>query len=288
MPLSNYQASYNGLTWGPGTDIQLAGIEGLTALPEIRGGDVVKPRRDGVDPGLNFLGQRVVILDLEVFAPKVLPFATVLAQIATAFQSVNDPNDQQPMEFLLPGWSESRRITGRPTKAGYPIDVNYQFNKVPVAVEFTCADPLIYGSTLKSASAGLPSPTAGLTFPVTFNVTFGASTGGSFTVTNNGTYLSPPVFTITGPVTNPRLTFTSTGAFFALNIALGASDVLVIDMGKRSVTLNGTASRLNTIVSGSSWFGFPTGTWSIGVSSSDASPVAALFTANWRDAWGFM
>ena len=47
-----------------------------------------------------------------------------------------------------------------------------------------------------------------------------------------------------------------------LNITLASTDSLVIDMGARTVILNGVASRYNTIVTGSSWWTIPPGTWS--------------------------
>jgi len=284
---SNYQGEFNGLIFGAGTDVKLASIEGLRQMPEVRSGDVPKSRQAGSWAGLDELGERIIVLELEVFAPSV-PFENVIAALALAFQPIRDPANQKALGFLLPGWSEQRILYCRPTKGGLPIDEWYQFNRGEYPVELTANDPLIYSNSLHSASAGLPSPTAGLTFNVTFDATFGASTGGSMQVTNLGNYITAPVFTITGPVTNPKVTFTSSGQYMLLNLTLGPSDTVEIDMGNKTITFNGTASRNNTIAQGSSWFGFPPGTWSIGVASADSAPVAAIFTATWRDAWGLM
>ncbi|MGE0399948.1 MAG: hypothetical protein AB7T06_24750 [Kofleriaceae bacterium] len=284
--MPDYQGSYNGLAFGAGTDVQLVSIDGLRALPEIRSGDVPRSRQDGSWAGLNFLGERIFTALFEVFAPSQ-PFETVVAGVATALQNISDPNLQLPFDFQVPGWAEPRRVICRPTKGGTPINVPYVFHRAQIPVEFTANDPLVYSSTLRQASAGLPSPTAGLTFPVTFPVTFGASTGGSMSVTNAGNYITAPVITITGPVTNPTVTFVASGQFMTVNITLGPSDVLVIDMANRSVMLNGTASRYNLVTTGSQFWGIPPGTWSIGVASTDSSPVAALFTVTWRDAWGW-
>lgn len=283
---TNWQGAFNGLSFGPGTDVQLSKIEGLRALPGIRSGDVPKAQRAGSYAGLDFYDERIFTVDFEVFAPSQ-PFESVVSGLANALQIISDPTLQLPFEFLLPGWVESRRLLCRPTKGGTPIDEWFQFNRAMIPVEFTANDPLIYSSTLHSASAGLPSPTAGLTFPVTFPVTFGSSTGGSIPVENVGNETTAPVITITGPVTNPTVSLTATGAFIKLNITLSASDTLVIDMGARTVLFNG-ASRLNTIVTGSSWWGIPKGAYSIGVASTDSAAVAAQFTVQWRDAWGWM
>lgn len=284
--MTDYQGTFNGLAFGPGTDVQLTNIDGLRGLPSIRSGDIPRPRQDGSWAGLNVLDERIVVLDLEVFAPSA-PFETVLAGLGTAFGNISDPDAQLPLEFALPGWAEPRQLLCRPTKGGVPIDQWFQFNRAAIPVELTANDPLIYSTTLHSATAGLPSPTAGLTFPVTFPATFGASTGGTINVENLGNYLTPPVITITGPVTNPTVTFTASGQFMKLILELGPSDEVVIDMGARTVILNGTASRANTIATGSSWWGIPPGAWSIGVGSSDSAAVAASFTVSWFDAWGW-
>lgn len=284
-----YDGTFNGLTWGPTHSLQLgpAGYgTGLRSLPQIRSGDQAKARQNNYWAGLNVLGERIWVTTFDVFSPSIST-ETLLAQVSAAFQNIADPRAQLPFEFILPGWANSRFLTCRPTKANIPVDLNYQFGVVEIPVEFTANDPLLYSSVLKTASTGLPSPTAGLTFPVTFNVTFGASTGGSMSVTNAGNYITAPVFTITGPVTNPAISFPATGQFFTVAINLIVGDTLVIDMAAHTVTLNGTASRYNLVTTGSSWFGIPPGTWSIGVASTDSSPVAALFTTTWRDAWGF-
>ena len=286
--MANYQGSYNGLNFGAGTDVQLVQIEGLRDTTSQATGDTPLPRLDGVAPGINTLGERVLVLTFAVFAPTAA-FETVISSIATAFQPISNPNNLHVLQFQLPGWASPRQVTGRPGHGGLPIDANFQYNVAEsFAIELVCPDPLVYDSVLQTNSAGLPSPTAGLTFPATPNFVFGASTGGSFQVTNLGNYNAPFQITITGPVTNPLITLGS--LFLGFNVTLGASDSLVIDTHPtlHSATLNGTASRAGTIKTGSSWLTLPPGVSTLGVASSDSSPVAAVFTGAWRNAWGFM
>ena len=284
--LSSYQGYTNGLAFGAATNVQLQSIGGLREA-NVQSGDIPLPRLDGAAPGFNPFVERTLTLTFQAFNPTV-PFETVLEAITAAFQPVADPAGLQLLKFLLPGWPSARQVMGRTTKGAIPIDTNYQYNVATVAVEFTCPDPLIYNSLPMVASSKLPSPTAGLTFPATPNFVFGASTGGSFQLTNNGNYPAPMVFTIYGPVTNPVLSLGSLSLGFAL--ALGASDVLVIDTHPqvRSATLNGAASRAGLIITGSTWLQLPIGTSSIGVASSDSAPVAAVFQGSVADAWGFM
>jgi hypothetical protein len=288
VSLSPFQYAYNGLTFGAGTDVQVSGIPvGLRDLPPVRTGDVPKSRQHGVIAGKNYFADRVIQYKVEVFAPRSHTFEQTVASVSAAFPNVTDPAFLLPLSFNLSAeWSEARQVWCRPTKTNVPIDPTYGVQHMVGMLELRAPDPLIYSLTRHSVSAGLPSPTAGLHFPVTFPATFGASTGGSMVAVNAGTENTYPVVTITGPCTTPSVSLASTGQFLTVSLTLGASDTLVIDMGARTITLNGTASRANQIVTGSSWWGLPPGSNTIGVSSQDSASVAALFTCAWYDAWG--
>ncbi|TIH34978.1 phage distal tail protein [Subtercola vilae] len=278
--------SYNSLIFGAGTDIQLIGETGIRMLPATRSGNTPRGRQDGSNAGLNFLSERVVTITLSVTVTSQNPFQTVLANMAAAFQPVSDPTQLQTLQFMYPGWVTPRQLTGRVTNAGFPVDIDYNFNKVNAYhVEITCPDPVIYDSVLQAKTTSLPSPVSGLAFPVTFPASFGSSTGGYLPISNAGNYPTSPVFVITGPVSNPTLLNSATGQFFRLNLTLGATDALVIDMGAKTVVLNGTAARFNAVATGSSWFTIQPGTWTVGVASTDSAIVAATFTAQWRSAW---
>ncbi|UFU14641.1 phage tail family protein [Curtobacterium sp. C1] len=284
--LNPYQGTSNGLTFGPGTDVQLVSIDGLRDTTTVNQGDVQLPRLNGAAPGTNTLGERVLVLTFAVFAP-VAAFETVISNIATAFQPMSSPNALQPLQFMLPGWLSARQVKGRTTKGAIPIDTDFQFNvERAIALEFTCPDPLIYDTVVQTQSTGLPSPTAGLTFPASAPFVFGASTGGSLQFVNIGNVPGPMVMTITGPVTNPILRIGN--LYLGFNITLGASDVLVIDTAAHTATLNGTAARANLVMAGSSWLQVPPGTVTVQVASSDSAAVAATFTGTFSSSWGFM
>jgi hypothetical protein len=79
-------------------------------------------------------------------------------------------------------------------------------------------------------------------------------------------------------------------ATLKFNITLGSTDTLVIDTspGVHSVTLNGTASRNNTIAGGSTWFVLPPGSSTIGFASTDATQVSGTCTVQFRNAWSWL
>ena len=283
--LRYYTSNFNNLTFGPGTDIQLVEIDGLRSM-KTRTSDQTYPEEDGALPGIDLLDERTLTYKLQIAAPQTMTVEDALQACASAFQVIRDPAGGLPLQVILPGWSEPRQLTARPINNDIPVDVNYTFGFIQFSVQFACADPLIYSTTQHTASTGLPSPTAGLSFNVTFPAAFGASAGGSVVVTNAGNYATRPVITITGPCINP---YVSNGTdFMQFDISLAASDVLVIDMAAKSVVLNGSASRYNTVTTGSAWWGLAPGDSTFTFSSGDGSHVAATATVQWYDAWGMM
>ncbi|MFJ3878074.1 phage distal tail protein [Streptomyces sp. NPDC090077] len=151
----------------------------------------------------------------------------------------------------------------------------------------TAYDPRRYSTTLQTQSTGLPSVSGGLTIPVSLPISLTSSiTGGAFTLINDGSIDTRPVFTISGPAVNPIVVCThpdgSTDQLtYSATLVLG--DQLVIDTDAHTVTLNGTVSRRRYL----------SGTWpEIGPSSSlavqwsaTAYDAAALLTGTCRSAW---
>lgn len=287
MSLAPYQLSYNGLVFGAGRDVQLVSVTGLREAPATRGGDIPKPRRHGSYGGLTLFGERIVTLTLGV-SVTVASFEQVVSGMAAAFANISDPAGLLPLQFnLSPAWTSARQVIGRVTKAGYPVDLDYQYQRLKaIPVELTCPDPLITDTATQSVSAGLPSPTAGLAFPVGFPVGFGASVGGSFQVVNNGNEALPPVWTFTGPVTWPTLTMGAYTLTFQLTLAAG--DTLVVDCAANTAVLNGSASRAGTVATGSTFFFIPPGGATVGFSSVDSTQVAGTVTGSPPvAAWGW-
>jgi hypothetical protein len=188
VALSNFQYSWNGLTFGAGTDIQIVKEEGLRSLPATRSGDINRPRMDGAFAGLNFLGERIVTLTLAVTTTLTNPFETVVANVTNAFQPTFDPTAQSVLQFQYPGWSTPRQVTGRVTAAGFPTDVNYSFHRIAsMPIQITCNDPLIYDSQLSTVTNSLATSGA---FPLT-TLTANASAGAtSLTVASNAGFVA--------------------------------------------------------------------------------------------------
>lgn len=151
----------------------------------------------------------------------------------------------------------------------------------------TAADPRRYATVLQSDSTGLPSTTGGLSFPITFPITFTSTTvSGKITLVNQGSVGTRPTLTITGPVAGftvvaARPDGSTTQQTYS--DTLNAGDVLSVDSGARTVTLNGSVSR-RRYLSGQ-WIEIPPGsqidlTW-----TSPSYDPSALLAGTCRSAW---
>jgi hypothetical protein len=285
-----------GTVVGAGTNVNIVSITGLRDLGGLRTSDQPRAQSDGTYPGLNQLGERAVqiVWDVTLATGGV---ESALQTLAAAYQNIADPGSvcmtagdylrqqasvgtNKPVSMLqiqLPNRTYPFYLFGRPTKYNPPIDLNYQYGKIQIATEWSSADGVIYDGHVVSASAGLPSPTSGMSWPASFPWTFGSSSGGSFSLNNTGAYPAKPFFVINGPISYPVLTNTNTGAFMALDIPLASGDVLTVDHQAGVVTYNG-ANRNNVVRVGSSFFTCAPGNSTIQITSGDSVTVTGTAT----------
>lgn len=153
----------------------------------------------------------------------------------------------------------------------------------------TAADPRRYSTALQSQSTGLPSVSGGLTFPITFPITFATtSTGGSFSLVNDGSIGTRPIFTITGPVVEPVIVAERPDGStmqLAYSDTLGVGDTLVIDCDAHSAVLNTTTGRRRFLSAQPSWPEIDPGS-SLAIQWTASSyDSAALLTGTARSAW---
>lgn len=124
--------------------------------------------------------------------------------------------------------------------------------------ELVSADPRLYSATEVSASYDPEEEGfGGLFFPLEFPLDFGVDdTSSRLTVDHEGTVPTPPVFVVTGPVTNPIIDNETTGlSIHTTETELASGDTLTFDVASRNVILGGTTSRPDLIdVVPTDWF----------------------------------
>ncbi|NUQ95297.1 MAG: hypothetical protein HOY79_01600 [Streptomyces sp.] len=130
------------------------------------------------------------------------------------------------------------RRSGRVTET-YPT-----LRDVTFAIGLVAPDPRKYGTARRSLPIGLlpPAPGGGITVPFTVPFTMNqASPPGTAIVTNAGSFQTPPVAVVTGPVAGPTLTnLTSNQTVSWSGLTLRSGDVLAVDFLNRQAFVNPT------------------------------------------------
>jgi hypothetical protein len=274
-PASNYVMAFNGFLFGgPGQGVQVLEIDGLESLPDLRTQDDIRGYQDGMFTGRDFLSGRYVTFRLQIMNDSANTMQTYLAQLKSNL--VPQQQGTGVLQFQLPGRS-LQRLNARVRKRNIKLDPEYVYGRSEAMVEFFCADPRIYDDALITAALNPTSQVGRVynrVYPLLYN-TIGSGGVGSTTVTNSGNVTVFPTFTLNGAMTNPIIVNSSTGQYLSLNITTSATDTIVIDPDLRSITYNGLPAR-NLLINGSSWFGLPAGSTTIGIISSTASTASSL------------
>lgn len=189
-----------------------------------------------------------------------------------------------PFNFAHPGVNQ-RTVFVKPL--GVRFDLEALRGTGQVDVQFMCQaeDPRIYDSALQTVNvaAGVPI-TNGISFNLGFNFGFGApaSPDGSI-VTNGGNRPAPALITLTGPVTDPVIYNDTTSSTLSFSIAVASGDYLVIDLGNRTIKLNGSVSRRGALLE-PDWFLLEPGDnfMRYRATAGGATPASVAFRNAWR------
>jgi hypothetical protein len=235
-----------GLLLGPGTPYEIAG-EGLTGwedLPEFDTSDADRPTAHGAWPGARYAKPRKIGGQLWV-----LPEAAgdpALSLIRTLRRALSLRDEERWLAVRLHG--ECLAARARVSQRVLPADRTYALQGVGrAAVQWQADDPRRYTADGQTASTSPPQAEPGLSWPLAFPLNFGRATStGDVGAENTGSAPTHPVITFGGACTNPTVTDRTTGRRLRYVIALAAGDLLVVDTGAGTVTLNGTASRRHT------------------------------------------
>lgn len=227
-----------------------------------------------------YLGSRPITLAGTVTAPDRVTLEGALEQLRSAASLT----DTTVVVYELTG---SKQVTVR--RSGKPL-VAYVTDRIATySVLVTAGDPRRYSTALQTGTTALPSTTGGLAFPVTFPITYSATTvAGQVNAANSGSMDTRPLLTITGPVVAPTVSALypdGTVRQLIYSLDLGTGDVLAIDTDARTVLLNGSVSRRRFLTVSGGWPTIPAGARVTYQFQSSTYNATATLTATWRSAW---
>lgn len=149
-------------------------------------------------------------------------------------------------------------------------------------IQLTAGDPLFYNTDGGSVHSAVVNRVTQGGYDTPYILPVSWASGSAPTIVNNtGDSLVYPVITLTGSAINPSIVNQLTGESFSLTLNMSISDVVVIDMGNRTVTLNG-ASIMGNRDAGSLWWGLQPGNNPL-VLDSDSSGDTVIATVEWRN-----
>ncbi len=207
------------------------------------------------------------------------------AALDDAFDRLNAAVTLDPFQLLV---SEDSRVRNCMVQRQGEVIPTFHSDKLAAYSILVCAkDPLKYGD-LVSASTVLPSSSGGLTFPITFPITFtGVSNTGVIRLTNTGNAQAPVWLRVDGPIPAGGWTVTHIGKkqslSFATSLALATGEFVTVDMDRREVLAQGQSARAGYVTS-RGWFSLDPGINDIAFSATNYSSTA-LLTAATKPAW---
>lgn len=230
---------------GAGLDIEFGQVDasGISWLwqkvqgwdgPDVQGGGVIARSGDhGAWASPQYFAARTLTLTVTASAPTqaLRDVARAELQQAVPVSGLAQLRYDEP----IPKYAWVRR-SGKITET-YPTLTDATFT-----VGLVAPDPRKYATVQRSILIGLTPAGAGGGMVEPFTVPFtlaSAPPPGTSVATNSGSFLSPPVAVVTGPITAPTLTNTTTGQTVSWSsLTLNTGDTLVVDFLNRQGYVN--------------------------------------------------
>jgi hypothetical protein len=264
-------------------------VEGLDG-PDVQGTGVIPRAGDhGAWAAPQFFAARTLTLTCTASAPTqaLRDTARAMLQQAVPISGLALLRYDEPVPKQL--WV---RRSGKLTESYMTL------TDVTFTIGLVAPDPRRYGTVQRSVSIGLLPAGAGGSFVVPFTVPFhmaSAPPPGTTVATNAGSFQSPPVVVVRGPVTSPSLANLSTGQGVSwTGLALAAGDVLAVDFLNRQAFVNPTTVSTEAGIPStggtywpaditSAWWQLAPGDNEVQYGGTAGTGSTAVFY--WRDAW---
>ena len=186
--MSTWQIAFGStVIGGPGTQVDITSITGVTDLPDIASGDTPRPRDQGSHMGLDFMTGRTIHISLTAVKgatslPLILDASTRASTTAAPGSSGSSLVTQAefPLWVCLP----TIGIVGamvRCRKRNIPIDLGYTLGLANIDFEFYATDPRLYSPS--ATSTGSITNSGNWETRPTYSV---SPTGGGFTISATG------------------------------------------------------------------------------------------------------
>ena len=276
--LQPWQMELRGLRIGPGTPYRLRSVPEGLGTPPTRTADIAPMVDDGVYAAGDWSEQRTISAAVNIMPESESP--AEVQELAHALAGAWRPSTMDLPLLMRLASDTTYMALGRPRRCELDLSTLKSGHAV-AGLQFVATDPRLYGATERTITVPLGSGVmGGADFDLAFDLAFGGVSGLG-QAQNDGTAETWPLVTIAGIVTDPWLENVTTGEVLRLDVTMtAANDVLVIDMRRRSITLNGAnmlgaistagGSRFWPLIPGANLLAFR--------ATVDTTPAVAMFT----------
>jgi hypothetical protein len=206
--------------------------------------------QDGGSVDAEFMSLRTIVVEGTLYAA----IDSVDATLDALKGNFAPSRVSKPFYFKHPNIPQ-RLVNAKPLGVRYDVDALRRLGSSPIQAQLKAGDPRQYSSDPTVLGTGPTSLTGGRTYTRSYNRAYGAgAASGTLSFDNDGNAYAPAVFVITGPIIDPEISSDEQGKSLSFNITIDGSDTLTVDLLRRTVVLNGTANRRNTLTFDSTWF----------------------------------
>lgn len=254
---------------------------------DIRADDRERPLEHGLYPTYTYYGKRIFHAEGQLLGNNAAEYMQRRMDLHRALILPPKSGVREPirLDFVFDGITDKLRSFC--TLDGYPeLPMSSDhWALTDFMVSFKSFDPIVYSSVQRTATLPAPSITTGAPFPLVFPIDFFASTGTDGLATNGGNVPTYPTATITGPVTNPRLTNLDKNQVLRFDgLVLNSGDSIIVDFKERVALSSAGGNFYGTITSDSDFWTLEPGDNTFRFTADRAaSPSTA--TIHWNDAY---
>jgi len=283
LSLAYYSFAWNNYIFGGSSSVhQVLSVEGLEALPAIRNQDDNRGYQDGMFSGNDFFAGRTVTITILTLGGN--GYSAQYNYNLLQAQLLPQTTGTTPLQFQMSNVSALQRINARVRTNVTSVDPDYTYGYIKSQYSFFCPDPKYYDDAEQLSTLSLSNP-LGRTYNRVYPLLYGGGSAATYTlVTNNGWTATYPTITLNGPITNPILGNFTQGLYTTLTGSYTASDIIVLDLENRIVTLNGSSAR-NLVAGGSNWFSAPPGNSQFYLSGAGTLVGTTQATVSYRSAY---
>jgi hypothetical protein len=258
--------------------------------PDVRAVISHRPDADGADDRTQYLGSRLVSVDITA----VLHAGAQIDAVAASFAPYMSPRQRPVLHYVLdrPGAPE-RTMTVRAAAYAWKADND---ERRDIQLQFVAADPAAYDPTVQQATSAAGGVVgAGRTYSLTFGRSYPAGGGSPSTgiINSGGDLPVQPFLRIFGPITQPVVTFqTADGrtmrVAFLSTFAIGAGAYVDVDPDAKTARYMGDPAQ-NMLArldwSLTTWPLLPAGSDNRMTLTGGNSSGATQVLATWQDAF---